>query len=130
MPSFPTRRKSKAIWPTIFMVAFSILFSPALRSAPAESPKEASVAVVKALYKAHFANKQRFDVTFKQQRSHFTKALCSLMDVVDAKAAANPNEVVGLDFDPIINAQEEANSYEVGAAKAEGKGFLVPASVR
>ena len=84
---------------------------------------------VKQLYGDHFKNKQRFDVTFKQHRALFAKELLALVDKADAKQAANPNEVVGLDFDPIINAQEEASSYEIKPKVQEAANVVVPVTV-
>src|SRR5207244_1798701 len=41
------------------------------------------------------------------------------------ESAKNPDEVVGLDFDPFLATQDPCERYEVGAATRKGKDFLV-----
>jgi hypothetical protein len=86
--------------------------------------------VVKALYKDHFAHEQRWDLTVKNHRDAFAPALLALIDEDDRRAAGNPDEIVGLDFNPITNMQEEATGYEVGAATKDGADAIVPVTVR
>ena len=43
----------------------------------------------------------------------------------DAAAAKNPDEIVGLDFDPFLNSQETEKSYKVGDIARKGKTFWV-----
>ena len=97
-----------------------------LLAAAAQGP----AAVVDGLYQSHFAHHQRFDATMKAERARFGTALLAQLDA-DAKAsAANSEEVVGLDFDPLTNSQEEADGYSVGAASVQGDRAAVPVEIR
>ncbi len=93
-----------------------------------EAPDPATV--VERLYRAHFAASQRWDLTLKQHRDEFTPALLALLDADARAAAANPDEVVGLDFDPLTDAQEAADGYAVGKARVEGGTAAVPVEIR
>lgn len=96
--------------------------SPAAAAGPAD--------VVKDVYTGHFAHQQRWDLTARQARSRFAPALLALLDADDRAAAANPDEIVGLDFDPLTNAQEEAEAWTAGAAQVTGAGASVPVELR
>ena len=50
-----------------------------------------------------------------EARSRFAPALLALLDADDRAAAATPDEIVGLDFDPLTNAQEEAEAWTPGS---------------
>ena len=41
-----------------------------------------------------------------------------------AASAKNPNEVVGLDFDPFVNSQEQAQRFEVGKISQKNGSYL------
>lgn len=41
----------------------------------------------------------------------------------DADAQANCNEIVGLDFDPVVFSQEDADKYEIGAIRQAGEQY-------
>ena len=95
------------------------------------SPAAAGPAdVVKDVYTRHFAHQQRWDLTARQARSRFAPALLALLDADDRAAAANPDEIVGLDFDPLTNAQEEAEAWTAGPARLTGAGASVPVELR
>lgn len=42
-----------------------------------------------------------------------------------AAAEKSPGEIVGLDFDPILNAQDIAERFEAGAVRRKGRSYLV-----
>jgi hypothetical protein len=98
-------------------------------AAVAAPPASDPAAVVRALYRAHFAHKQRWDLTIKQNRKMFEPELLALLDESERKQAANPDEVVGLDFDPITDSQEIASSYRIGATTRDGADAIVAVRV-
>src|SRR5262245_54693882 len=94
------------------LVLASALASFPLRAAGADAP--AAAAAVSALYKAHFAKGQRWDITFERERARFAAPLLRMLDEDAAAQAATPTEVVGLDHDPLTNSQEGADLFVVG----------------
>lgn len=97
------------------------------------APKPASpsaAATVTALYQDHFAHEQNFDGTFQRRRALFAPALAELLDADARAAAANSGEIVGLDFDPLTDAQEEMTSFQVGTAARDGADTIVPVALR
>jgi hypothetical protein len=82
------------------------------------------VLVVNALYQDHFANQQNWERTFQRQRALFTPELRALLDADARAAAANADEIVGLDFDPLTDAQEEMTSFQVTPAAHNGDGAV------
>jgi hypothetical protein len=99
-----------------------------LRGADADAP--AAAAAVSALYKAHFAKGQRWDITFERERARFAAPLLRMLDEDAAAQAATPTEVVGLDHDPLTNSQEGADRFVVGTARLEKGEALVPVEIR
>lgn len=90
----------------------------------------AAEAVVRSLYKAHFSKSQRWDLTLKGERARFASPLLKMLDEDMAATAANPDEVVGLDGDPLTNSQEAMDSYKVGTARLEKGEALVPVELQ
>jgi hypothetical protein len=89
-------------------------------SAAAQPASPAPVAVVRALYQDHFAHEQSWTRTFERQRALFAPGLLALLDADARAAAANPDEVVGLDFDPLTDSQDEMTSFQVAPISHEG----------
>lgn len=87
-------------------------------------------AVVKDLYAGHFANQQRWDLTLKRARARFAPALLVLLEADARAAAASSDDIVGLDFDPLTNAQEEADAFTVGPARVNGAEATVAVELR
>lgn len=58
-------------------------------------------------------------------RWHFAPALKAAMRADRKAAEANPNEIVGLDMDPFLNAQDPCNRYRPTAVRRAGSDFLV-----
>ena len=110
-----------------FALAITVIVAAGLAGARAADDP---ASVVKALYKDHFAHEQRWDLTVKNHRAAFAPALLALLDEDERRAAANPDEIVGLDFNPFTNMQEEATGYEVGAATRDGAEAIVPVAVK
>lgn len=93
------------------------LFAAALPLQAAD--RAAAEAVVRSLYRSHFSKNQRWDLTLKGERARFAAPLLRMLDEDMAAAAATPDEVVGLDHDPLTNSQEEVDSYKMGTARLE-----------
>ena len=107
----------------------------ALTAAPACTAADAAqqsgpAAVVTRLYRYHFAQKQNWDVTYRRQRALFAPRLAAMIDADNRASAANPDEIVGLDFDPLTNAQDEMTGFEVAPATREGSDALVRVVVK
>jgi len=108
----------------------AVLLSDPLSAAGAEADRQAAAATVSALYKAHFAKGQRWDITLERERARFATPLLRLLDEDLAAQAATPGEVVGLDYDPLTSAQDEAESFAVGSVRIDGGEALVPVEIR
>ena len=61
----------------------------------------------------------------KVRRSAFSPEILRALKVDAVAQAKHPNEIVGLDFDPIFNGQDFANKYVVGKATNKGTRYLV-----
>jgi len=87
-------------------------------------------AVVASLYRHHFANRQNWELTYARRRALFAPALAALIDADEHASAANADEIVGLDFDPLTAAQDVMERFEVGAARIDGAQADVPVTIR
>ena len=88
--------------------------------AAARPPSPDPVSVVDSLYRDHFAHEQRWDLTYGRQRALFAPELRALLDADARASAANADEVVGLDFDPLTDSQEAMTSFQVAPITHEG----------
>lgn len=118
------------------VVALAMVVSTVAGSAQTRAAKQTKkpgandpVAIVRELYRGHFAHEQNWDYTIKHDRAKFAPELLELLDKLDQLQAATPDEVVGLDFNPLTNAQDYATRYTVGAVKRDGPNAIVPVSV-
>lgn len=82
-------------------------------------------AVVTALYEDHFAHEQNWTETYRRQRALFAPELTALLDADARAAAANADEIVGLDFDPLTDAQDTMTRFEVAPISQEGDAATV-----
>jgi hypothetical protein len=112
------------------LVPFVVLAVAAQKASTVKRRPAPPDAVVRALYTDHFAHQQNIDDTFRRKRATFAPQLRRLMDESFRKQRANPDEVVGLDFNPLTNAQEEANGFEVGSPIYEQTEAVVPVTVK
>jgi hypothetical protein len=87
-------------------------------------------AFVTAIYRDHFAHKQRWDITFKRHRAQFAQPLLDAFAEDDRWSEAHPDEVPNLDADPLTGSQETVDSYTVGTATADGEDMIVPVTTR
>jgi hypothetical protein len=61
----------------------------------------------------------------RQRGPSFTKQIIAALREDSVAAAKEPNEVVGLDGDPFLNAQEYCKQYRATRATASGPNYLV-----
>lgn len=62
--------------------------------------------------------------------ARFTPELVRAIEADGEAQAKNPNEVVGLDGDPFLDAQDFCERYDVGTARRDGKDILVDVYAR
>ena len=108
------RRVARAGW----MLAAAAAVQACGTAAKPASPD--ATAVVDALYQDHFAHEQNWTGTYQRQRALFAPELAALLDADDRAAAANADEVVGLDFDPLTDSQEGMTRFQVAPVMHEG----------
>jgi hypothetical protein len=117
------------------LVIFLFVITDARRAAVAADPAAGSrqfvqkfydwyVAREKALTKAN-SPKDVMEVAMKEKRSSFSPELLAALQEDVAAAHKDPGEIVGLDFDPILNSQEDPGRYVVGEVHAKGNQYLV-----
>ncbi len=105
---------------------------PALAQ-PAPAPPEAEAArkAAQAFYDWYAAMAMKsskepaFERALREKRAALTEDLAKALAADAAAQKAVPDDIVGLDWDPFLNAQDSHPRYAAGAVRAEGKGFLV-----
>ncbi len=65
------------------------------------------------------------EVALKTHAAHFSPELTKRLKEDFAAAAKSPGEIVGLDFDPILNAQDYGDKYEAEKVTIKGNSYLV-----
>jgi hypothetical protein len=65
------------------------------------------------------------EIALKERNSSFGPKLAKALMENYLAQAKSPGELVGLDFDPFLNAQDPCERYEVGTATRKGKIYLV-----
>jgi hypothetical protein len=98
--------------------------------APAKPATPDAAAVVTALYQDHFAHQQNWGDTYQRQRARFAPGLAALLDADDSASAASSDEIVGLDFDPLTDAQDTMTGFEVGPSTRDGDVAIIPVTLR
>ncbi len=71
------------------------------------------------------SNLSSTDLILKYRKGSFDPELVRQLKQDEDAASKNKEEVVGLDFDPIINAQDVAYSYKVGKVTRKGGNYWV-----
>jgi hypothetical protein len=78
-----------------------------------------------AWYIARGKNGDLLRVALRRKKANFSLEVIRRLSE-DAKAVArSPNEIVGLDFDPVLNSQDFAEKYVPGKVSQKGSRFLV-----
>ncbi len=102
--------------------------APAAAIVP-DPPEKACRAFVQEFYDwyAKRSHKGAFGIeeALKERRRVFDAELVRRLREDAAAAAKAPGEIVGLDFDPVLNAQDIAEKYIVGAVRRQGVRFRV-----
>jgi hypothetical protein len=111
-------------------LALAAMMVPGALPVRAAAQQTGPAAVVASLYRYHFANRQNWELTYGRRRALFAPALAALIDADERASAANADEVVGLDFDPLTAAQDVMERFEVGAARIDGAQADVPVTIR
>lgn len=111
-PSRISSRLRRGGW-LLATAAVALVCGAAVRPVPQDIAE-----VVRTLYADHFAHGQRWPQTYERQRALFAPELAALLNADLRAAAEKPDEIVGLDFDPLTDAQDDRERYEVGAAVA------------
>jgi hypothetical protein len=105
------------------------------QSAPTASPPEGCAQFVQQFYDWYLAKEKAltndrsqesaFETTLREKQSSFARALVqALKDDLEA-SKKSPGELVGLDFDPFLNAQDTAEKYLVGEVHPKADHYCV-----
>lgn len=108
------------------------LVLPALAQ-PAPAPPEAEAArkAAQAFYDWYApmamknAKEPAFERALRERKAALAEELAKALAADAAAQKAVPDDIVGLDWDPFLNAQDSYPRYVAGAVKPDGKGFLV-----
>jgi hypothetical protein len=107
------------------------LSAPAFGAPPAASSDASCKSFVQAFYTRYVRLMEKdhspsaFEVATRSRRSSFGVELRRALAEDEAAAARSPGEIVGLDFDPFLNAQDFAPRYTVGKVTRKGAGYRV-----
>jgi len=132
-PPLPRRSRSIAVSRPLLRACAVLALAAVAQGcgAPARTnTQDDAAAVVDSLYRDHFAHEQSWDATYQRQHARFAPDLAALLDADTRAAAANADEIVGLDFDPLTYAQDTMTGFDVGASTPEGSDAIVPVTVR
>lgn len=91
---------------------------------PAPAPTDQSCrSFVQSFYDWYLPRASRsaeaYPTTLKTKSQLFSPTLIQVLKQDYAASQANPNEVVGLDFDPFLNSQDPSPQFKVTAAKVQ-----------
>jgi hypothetical protein len=111
----------------------SLLFVLVILAAPQTRGETAKVAptekscheFVQDFYTWYRTGDKSIQTVFKHRASSFAPALLQPLKADEAASAASPGEVVGLDFDPFLNAQDIPDRCIVGKVSSKDNGYSV-----
>lgn len=94
--------------------------------APAPSAKQAEL-FAKSFYKWYLekGKNRNVDSVLLDRKQALSPALRKMLEEDNEAQAKVPDEIVGLDFDPFLNAQDIAQKYEIGPVTAQGSAYWV-----
>jgi len=95
----------------------------------AESKADSCRKFVQQFYRSYAAKCKKGYSAEQAVKAHprsFSPAIIRALRENDAESKKHPGEIVGLDFDPILNAQDVAQRYEAGKPVVRGERYLVP----
>src|SRR5579885_1530765 len=108
--------------------ALLLIAAPAMAATPdADSAKSFVQAFYDWYVPSALAPKGGFsyEIVLKQKPDYFTAALSAALKKDLQASEKNPDEIVGLDFDPILASQDPCDHYVVGAVAQVGKNYDV-----
>lgn len=76
-------------------------------------------------YLAQGKNGDPLRVALRRKKTNFSGEVIRRLNEDAAAGAKSPNEIVGLDFDPVLNSQDFAEKYVPGKVTQKGRLFLV-----
>jgi len=105
--------------------AFLVCSLGAWAQQPAAQPTDQSCrSFVQGFYNWYLPHARQAATTYptalKTKAQLFSPTLLQALKQDYAASQANPNEVVGLDFDPFLNSQDPSTSFSVTKAKVQG----------
>jgi hypothetical protein len=118
-------------WVSLILLAASPALSQEPRKpAPKTAPTERSCRTfVQAFYDGYLreVNKENVssDLTLKYRPSALSRELRRQLAEDSAAQDKSPEYIVGLDFDPFLNAQDTADRYVTGAVRRRGSSYRV-----
>lgn len=83
------------------------------------------VAEFYAWYLAQGKNTDPLRVALKKKQANFSKELVLRLNEDYKASAKSPDEIVGLDFDPVLNSQDFADKYVANKVTKKGSRYLV-----
>lgn len=111
-------------------VCFAVLvaFGPATNGATVADRRESCRKFVQEFYNWYSKRSEKgmgISGAIQARRSTFSPELLRRLREDAAAAAKHPNEIVGLDFDPVLNGQDFAKKYVVGKVTRKGGSYFV-----
>ena len=97
--------------------------APVVASAPSDA--DSARGFVQAFYDWYVKDGANSDAALEKKLAYFSPQLTEALKADEAAAAKTPDEVVGLDFDPFLNAQDICSPYKVGKVKQAGDAYEV-----
>jgi hypothetical protein len=111
----------------ILIAGLLFVAAPAFAAEPATAAPTGTEAraFVQAFYDWYVKGVIDSDAALKKKPAYFSPELTQALKADEAAAAKSPDEVVGLDFDPFLNAQDVCSPYKAGAVKQVGDAYEV-----
>ena len=108
-------------------IVFSVFSAPVHATAPdAASTPNSCQKFVQSYYDWYVSkNKSNFENALKARPEVFNPALLRRLAADVAAQAKDADNVVGLDFDPVLNSQDPSAHYSAGSAHAKNGHWLV-----
>ncbi|MBX7134525.1 MAG: YbjP/YqhG family protein [Fimbriimonadaceae bacterium] len=101
---------------------------PSIAKAPGLEDTKACLKFVNEFYAWYVAAGKNTDplrIALKKKTANFSKELVLRLNEDYQAAAKSPDEIVGLDFDPVLNSQDFADKYVATKVTKKGSRFLV-----
>jgi hypothetical protein len=118
---------------TVFAFALALATCSAVSARPvpaADSAEKSALTFTQKFYDWYLAGNKRLRDTpeagsmIQKCRSSFSKELMKRLDEDAAASAKRKDEIVGLDFDPVLNAQDFAARYVASHVTHRGKSYF------